>query len=73
MSTSVVEQVKSEYFTKAQAARELRITQVTLWRWIKNGKIEAHRLGREVLIEKQIVERIRDTRNKRHFVTRGVS
>ena len=58
MST-LVSQVLRDYYTYAEAAQVIGITKVTLWRWIKAGKIPIHRLGREVLIEKKVVDRLR--------------
>ena len=62
MSTSLVEQVQEQFYTYAQAATALGVSKVTLWHWIRRGKIEVHRLGREVLIEKRLVEELRRER-----------
>lgn len=55
MSSNLIEQVKNDFYTYAEAARTLGITKVTLWRWIKSGKVMAYHLGREVLIEKDVI------------------
>jgi len=31
---------EKQYYTKAQFARALGVTPVTVWRWIKDGKIK---------------------------------
>ena len=59
MSSELIKQVRNEYFTLGEAAKELSVSKVTIWRWINTGKIDADRIGREVLIEKSIIERKR--------------
>ena len=47
----------SEYFyTEAQAARILDVNRITIWRWIRAGKFNAQKIGREVIIPKWEVE-----------------
>jgi excisionase family DNA binding protein len=59
MSIGLVEQIEATYYTYAQAAKELGIGKMTLWRWIKSGKLQTYRIGREVLIEKEAVRALR--------------
>lgn len=59
MSTELIERVRSEFYTYAHAAKALGISKVTLWRWINAGKIQGYQLGREVMIEKIEVERLK--------------
>ena len=59
MSSTLVTQVQEKFFTYAEAAKALGISKVSLWRWIRDGKLETYRIGREVLIEKTEVERLR--------------
>ena len=40
------------------AARELGITTMTLWRWVRDGKIIAIRLGRYKFIPLSEIERL---------------
>lgn len=54
---SKIAHILENYFTQKEAARQMGITTVTLWRRIKDGKIKAERIGREVLIEKAFVRR----------------
>lgn len=58
-STTLIEQIQKSYYTYGQAAEALGIGKMTLWRWIKLGKIEGEKLGREVLFEKSEVERLK--------------
>lgn len=44
------------FYTQGETATELHVTTVTIWRWIKEGKFEIQRVGREVLIPKWEVE-----------------
>jgi len=45
--------------SQAEAAGELGITTMTLWRWIKRGKIIAIKLGRYTLIPASEIKRIK--------------
>ena len=48
-----------EVYTLGEAAKVLAVNPVTVWRWINSGKMESYQIGREVLIEKAIVDEIR--------------
>lgn len=62
MSTSLVEQIKNQYYILEDAAKELQVTDVTVWRWIKLGKLKAEPLGRNVFVLKSEVERLKRER-----------
>jgi len=57
MSRNLIDKVKKDYCTLGEAALLLSVNPVTIWRWISSGKLAAHRLGREVLIEKCELEK----------------
>ena len=61
MSIAII-QVQADFYTHKQATLVLGVTRKTLWRWIRDGKIQGHNLGREVFIEKAEVERIKAER-----------
>ena len=44
------------FYTQGEAAKVLGVTPVTVWRWIKEGRLDIQRVGREVLIPKWEVE-----------------
>ena len=46
--------------TQKDAAYQLGITTMTLWRWIKAGKISTVRLGRYSFIPKDEIARLRN-------------
>jgi len=46
-------------FTQKEAAQALAITTMTLWRWIRDGKIATITFGRYKLIPKSEVERLK--------------
>jgi excisionase family DNA binding protein len=46
------------YATKAEAARLLGVNRLTIYRWVKSGKLKAERIGREVLIRRSDLSRI---------------
>ena len=56
---NMVEEVRSHFYTFAEAAQVLAVSKVTLWRWAKAGRVEGHHLGREVLFEREAVEALR--------------
>ncbi len=58
MSTSIG-QLLSDYYLLGQAADHLGVAKTTIWRWTKTGKLRAYRIGREVLIEKAELEKLR--------------
>ena len=44
--------ITDHYVTKSQAARLLGVNSLTIWRWIRAGKLPAEKVGREVLIRR---------------------
>ena len=64
MSKFLLKEIEDTYYTLGQAAKETQHSAVTIWRWIKAGKLEAHRIGREVLIERSALERLKKERAK---------
>lgn len=50
----------NEWMSTADAARALGITPRTLYRFIDNGDLPAHRFGRVVRLRRGDVERFRD-------------
>lgn len=63
-NSSPVDQVNAEYFTYAEAVSELGISKMSLWRWIRRGKVEVEKLGREVFILKSQVAMLKAERNR---------
>ena len=62
MST-IVEQLKSEYCTLGEAAQLLAVNPATIWRWIRLGKLDAERVGREVLLPRVAVQTMREAKH----------
>jgi len=56
---SLIRRIKEDCYTLTDAASELGVAGVTVWRWVRDGKLKAHRIGRTVLIEKSEIERLR--------------
>jgi len=47
----------SDFFlTASQAALQLEVSRITIWRWVKEGKFNAQFIGREALIPKWEVD-----------------
>jgi len=59
VSTTLWEQIASDFYTYGQAMKVLGVSKRTMWKWVKAGKLAVHRVGREVLIEKTEVERLK--------------
>lgn len=41
-----------DYYLLPEAAEAKGVSRVTIWRWIRDGKLSCERIGREVLIER---------------------
>lgn len=55
----------SEFYLTRELADRLRVSKMTVYRYIKTGKIAAHKIGKEYRITKAEYERfIRQTRTK---------
>ena len=64
MSTKLEKELMN-YYTQKEAAEAIGKSDVTIWTWIKNGKLRAIKVGREVLIEKSAVQKLIDEREHR--------
>ena len=53
------ERTENDYLTKKQACELLSISETTIWRWVKNGKIIAHGLvGKRYFKRSELIESI---------------
>ena len=61
---------EGKYYTRKEAAKRARITLLTLDKYIQEGRIKAHRLGRRVLFSeeeiKKAIEEMPFIKYKRH-------
>lgn len=48
---------EGKYYTRKEAAKRARITMPTLDKYIQEGKIKAHRLGRRVLFSEDEIKK----------------
>lgn len=48
---------EGKYYTRKEAAKRARITMPTLDKYIQEGKIKAHRLGRRVLFSEEEIKK----------------
>jgi excisionase family DNA binding protein len=48
--------VEERYFTVEEIAERLRVSHMTVYRWIKAGKLGAYKLGGEFRITEQDIE-----------------
>ena len=56
------------FYTEDQAAKQLNVNRITIWRWIKEGKFNIQRVGREVLIPKWEIELLKTTTTRKRRV-----
>lgn len=49
--------MSTEFYTPAEVAKMLRVNIMTIYRYIKAGKIKAYKLGKEFRIDKKEYER----------------
>lgn len=47
---------QEKLLTAKQVAERLSVSRVTLWRLARDGKIEAHRIGKQLRFEREEVE-----------------
>lgn len=67
-------QITDYFYTAQQAATVLNINRITIWRWMKSGKVTFQQVGREVLIPKWEVDLIAETKtrgNVKHKVSQS--
>ena len=50
--------ISHEYLAKAEAAEAAGVDPLTIYRWIKAGKLRAEKFGREVAIRKEDLARV---------------
>ena len=47
---------KEEYFTIEEVALMLKVVYMTIYRWIKSGKLKAFRVGKKYMVKKTDIE-----------------
>jgi excisionase family DNA binding protein len=40
---------QDEYYTASEAARDLRVSRTTIWRWVREGRLAAYHVGGRTL------------------------
>jgi len=55
------------FYTEKDAAKLLGVNPITIWRWVKDGKLDLQRVGREALIPKWEIETLRVVRGQEAF------
>ena len=54
-------QILDYFYTERQAAELLRVNRITIWRWIKSGKLDIQRAGGVVFIPKEQIDSLQST------------
>ena len=57
--------VEEAYFTVDEVAERLKVSHMTVYRWIKTGKLDAYKLGGEFRITERDIERFLEARRFR--------
>jgi putative resolvase len=57
--------VEEKYFTVDEVAERLKVSHMTVYRWIKAGQLGAYKIGGEFRITEQDVERFLEARRFR--------
>jgi excisionase family DNA binding protein len=52
------------FYTEIEAARALGFNRITIWRWIKQGKLHSQHIGNVVFIPREEIDLIQMTRTK---------
>ena len=61
MST-IIKRVLEDFYTLAEALEASGVSRTAMWKWQRSGRLKTYPLGRETLIRKADVERIRRER-----------
>ena len=61
--SNLIDEVHKIYITHGEARKILGVSRPTMTKWVRDGRVTAYRLGREVLIERAEVERLRKERS----------
>ena len=56
-------QISDYFYTEDQAANQLGINRITIWRWIKAGKLNVQKVGNVVFIPKEEINTIKTKEN----------
>ncbi len=54
-----LQRVLRNYYTLREAAAVLRVSKVTLWRWLTSGKLHGERVCHEVFLKKVTIDAIK--------------
>lgn len=57
---------KDHLFTIEEVSEKLRVAYLTVYRWIKAGKLEALKAGRQYRITQQALDRFLNQNNNKH-------
>lgn len=52
--------MEKEFYTAKELAEKLRVNIMTIYRYVKAGKLKAHKIGKEFRIEKSEFNRFMD-------------
>ncbi len=56
--------MQDEFYTLQEVAEMLKISYMTVFRWVKNGKLDASRVGKQYRIKKETLVKFTESKNK---------
>ena len=57
---NMASQIKEQFYTAKELADKLRVNIMTIYRYIKAGKLKAYKIGKEFRIEKREFQKFLD-------------
>jgi excisionase family DNA binding protein len=51
-----VKHMKDEYYTLKEIAKMLKVSYMTVFRWVKLGKLAANKVGKQHRVKKEVLE-----------------
>ena len=62
--------MQDEFYTLQEVAEMLKISYMTVFRWVKNGKLEASRVGKQYRIKKETLVKFTESKNKQEKLSK---
>lgn len=58
----IIVYMKDIFFTLVEVSEQLRVSKLTIWRYIKAGKLPAYKFGRDLRIKEADLDKFIDSR-----------
>jgi len=47
---------QNKYYTLEEVAKKLRVVYMTVYRWVRNGKLSAYKFGKQYMVKEEDLE-----------------